>query len=157
MSGRSIGSSIARWIGIARGQVSFTWSSGKALTTPLMQSAGSHPNTLHMHLTWFKLSIGHTQTSLPSKSLWSGDRYFLTYTHHTLMHFICLEHFLRYFVLLYISDSQTILQLPILFKNPGHLSHGILYLHLPGSRLTHCPLLLQQCCCCCSHQPLHSV
>src|SRR5882672_3118879 len=94
MSGRSIGSLIVRWIGVTRGRVSFTWSSGKALTTPLMQLAGSHPNTLHMHPTWFKLSIGHTQTGLPSKSLWSGDRYLLTYTHHTLIPFLHFEHFL---------------------------------------------------------------
>src|SRR5882672_10801134 len=93
MSGRSIESLIARWIGIARGRVSFIWSSGKALTTPLMPLAGSRPNTLHMHLTWSKLSIGNTQTSLPSKSLWSGDRYFLTYTHHTLILFLHFTHF----------------------------------------------------------------
>src|SRR5882672_3856858 len=109
MSGRSIGSLIVRWIGVARGWVSFTWLSGKALTTPLMQLAGSHPNTLHMHPTWFKLSIRCTQTSLPSKSLWSGDRYLLTYTHHTLIPFRYIEHFLVTVSLLYSLNSQVTL------------------------------------------------
>src|SRR5882672_4807992 len=93
MSGRSFGSWIARWIGIARGCIPFTWSSGKALITPQMQPAGNHSNTLHMHLTWFKLSIRRTQTSLPYKSLLSGNRYFLTYTDHTLTLFMHFEHF----------------------------------------------------------------
>src|SRR5882672_9308244 len=95
MSGKSIGSLIARWIGIARGRVSSTWSSGKDLTTPQMLPAGNHPNTLHMQPTWFKLSIRRTQTSLPSKSLWLGDRYFITYTDNTLMCFIHFEHFFK--------------------------------------------------------------
>src|SRR5882672_7512736 len=101
MSGRSIGSLIVRWIGIARGQVSSTWLSGKALTTPLMQPAGSHLNTMHMHPTLCKLSIGHTQTSCPSKSLWSGDSYFITYTDHTLMPFMHSEHFFKVLLFLF--------------------------------------------------------
>src|SRR5882672_739661 len=69
------------------------------------------------------------------------------------MHF---EHFFQgTFVLLYITDSSNfLLQLPILFKHPGHLSHGILYLHLPSCCFSHRPLLLQQCCHGHAHQPL---
>src|SRR5882672_1084986 len=106
-SGRSIRSLIARWISVARGQVSSTWSSGRALTTPQMQPARSHSNTLHMHPTWFKLSIGRTQTSLPSKSLGSGNRYFLTHTDHTLRLFMCFEHIFK--VLLFYFISQVVM------------------------------------------------
>ena len=41
----------------------------KVLTTPLMQLAGNHQNTSPMHLTWYKHSIRHIQTSQFPKSL----------------------------------------------------------------------------------------
>src|SRR5882672_3846325 len=71
---------------------------------------------------------------------------------------MCFEHFLGTFVLLYITDNQSLLlQLPILFKHLSHFSHGILYFHLPSCCFLHRPLLPQQCRRCCTLQPLFSV
>src|SRR5882672_7364134 len=72
---------------------------------------------------------------------------------------MCFEHFfLGTFVLLYITDNQSLLlQLPILFKHLSHLSHGILYFHLPSRCFSHRTLLPQQCSFRRTHQPLHSV
>src|SRR5467141_1287674 len=73
-SGRSFESLIARWIGVAKGQVSSTWSSGKVLTTLPMQPPGNHLNTSRTRQTWFRLSIGRIQTSHRPKSLEKGGQ-----------------------------------------------------------------------------------
>src|SRR5882672_3913516 len=84
MSGRSIGSLIARWIGIARGWVSSTWSSGKVLTTPPTQPAGNHWNTLQTQLTWSKHFTRHIQISPHPKSSGGGDHHLTSLLNITL-------------------------------------------------------------------------
>src|SRR5882672_4695255 len=71
-NGKSIGSLIASWIGVARGQVSSIWSSGKDLTTLPTQPAGNHLNTWRTRLTWSRHSTGNILISPRSKS--SGGR-----------------------------------------------------------------------------------
>src|SRR5882724_508064 len=102
MSGKSIGSWTAGLIIIAGGQDCCTLSSGKDLTTPLMQQVGNHPNTLRMHLTWSRHSTRLIQLSWPPKFMRRGpcSIYFLTLSHTEPF---CLNIFLEFlfFLLIY--------------------------------------------------------
>src|SRR5882672_4640138 len=91
-SGRSFESLIARLIGVAKGQVSSTWSSGKVLTTLPMQPAGNHLNTSRTRQTWSRLSIGRIRTSHQPKCLGRGPGIILLLQVKPLINY---EHFLE--------------------------------------------------------------
>ena len=117
MNGKSIASSTARWITIAKDQACFIWSSGRGSTTPPTQQVGNHLNTLQMHLMWSKHSTRLIQISQPPKFIERGHCLYVLLSFRTLISYLWFRLFFLeslFFFILQVPANQSTSPIPLL-------------------------------------------
>src|SRR5882724_2948715 len=144
MSGKFTGSWTVGLIAIARGQDCFTWSSGKASTTPLTPRVENHLNTLRTHPMLSRHSIRPIQTSQLPESIKRGPcLIFLLIYFHPLNHlFSIMFSELLFFSSLILQFLTLNLHVRLCsIYPPQHLPHHAFHLRFPDRHLPHRPLL----------------